>query len=156
MFVVVSCIWFVFYSVKIEDSVVRDDWYMDGKTLYADVSKDKLAYDKGITGVMTILDHDIEFKLNTPTGSQFKAPNALKVEISHATQNVKDRDFVVNRGADGTYHGTVSLDPSQGKYYIIIHDPANTWRLRTVQHLPTTEPLNFKPLNAFKPQTKSG
>ena len=31
LFVVVACIWFVFYSVRIQDSTVRDDWYMDGK-----------------------------------------------------------------------------------------------------------------------------
>ena len=37
-FVVIACIWFVYYSYQIRDSVVRDDWYMDGKTLYHDVA----------------------------------------------------------------------------------------------------------------------
>ncbi len=51
-FVVIACIWFVYYSYQIRDSVVRDDWYMDGKTLYHDVSRDKLTHDLGLHGKM--------------------------------------------------------------------------------------------------------
>ena len=50
--VVVACIFFVFFSVKHKDATVRDDWYMDGKTLYQDASKDQLAHDLGAHGVM--------------------------------------------------------------------------------------------------------
>ena len=38
--VVVISLFFIFYSIKIQDSTVRDDWYMDGKTLYQDSSRD--------------------------------------------------------------------------------------------------------------------
>ena len=155
LFVVVACIWFVFYSVKIEDSTVRDDWYMDGKTLYADVSKDKLAHDMGLTGTMTIAaSGNVALTLNVPTQDKFNPPNELMVEISHATQNAKDRDFAVKKLADGRYGGQVKLDPTMGKYYIIVHDPANSWRLRTVEKLPTTTTINFKPLTAFDQSTK--
>ena len=85
LFVVVACIWFVFYSVKIQDSTVRDDWYMDGKTLYADVSKDKLAHDLGLTGQMMISHQGVNFKLEAPASDKFNAPEQLAVEISHAT-----------------------------------------------------------------------
>lgn len=155
LFVVVACIWLVFYSVKIEDSTVRDDWYMDGKTLYADVSKDKLAHDLGLTGTMTIANTGaVQLSLNAPTHAKFTAPNELKVEISHATQNGKDRDFRVTKLSDGQYGGQVNLDPTLGKYYIIVHDAANTWRLRSVEQLPTHRPLTFKPLSAFDTQAK--
>ena len=103
LFVVVACIWFVFYSVKIQDSTVRDDWYMDGKTLYADVSKDKLAHDLGLSGMMRIQDnHAIHFMLDVPKSAQFTPPEQLTVEISHATQKDKDRDLVVRRLSDGS------------------------------------------------------
>lgn len=158
VFVVVACIWFVFYSIQIQDSTVRDDWYMDGKTLYADVSKDKLAHDLGLTGQMTfkiedpnvkILTSLVNLKLTVPTQDKFTPPNELMVEISHATQKAKDRDFVVKKLADGSYGGKVALDDSEGKYYIVVHDPKNSWRLRTVEHLPTAKVIDFKPLTAF-------
>lgn len=159
LFVVVACIWFVFYSVEIQDSTVRDDWFMDGKTLYADVSKDKLAHDLGLTGQLTLVksnDPNIKiqpytanFTLNVPTLDKFVPPSELMVEISHATQKSKDRDFVVKKLANGSYGGLVNLDDSQGKYYIVIHDPKNTWRLRAVEHLPTAKAIVFKPLKAF-------
>lgn len=150
LFVVVACIWFVFYSVKIEDPTVRDDWFMDGKTLYADVSKDKLAHDLGLTGNMTIGSNQaVNFKINAPAQDKFTPPNELMVEISHATQKDKDRDFVVKKLSDGSYGGKVALDDSKGKYYIIVHDPKNTWRLRAVEQLPTAKAIAFKPLKAF-------
>lgn len=150
LFVVVACIWFVFYSVKIEDPVVRDDWYMDGKTLYADVSKDKLAHDLGLTGVMTVQSsHAVNFQLTAPVSDKFVPPAQLVVEVSHATQKQKDRDFSVKRLSDGSYGGTVQLDPTPGKYYIVVHDPANNWRLRAIQELPTSKAISFKPLTAF-------
>lgn len=163
LFVVVACIWFVFYSVKIEDSTVRDDWYMDGKTLYADVSKDKLAHDLGLTGQMTFNIEDpnvkiltllVNLKLTVPTQDKFTPPNELLVEISHATQKSKDRDFVVKKLSDGSYGGKVALDDSEGKYYIVVHDPANSWRLRAVEHLPTAKMIVFKPLKAFDEKKK--
>lgn len=150
LFVVVACIWFVFYSVKIQDSTVRDDWYMDGKTLYADVSKDKLAHDLGLSGMMRIQDnHAIHFMLDVPKSDQFTPPEQLTVEISHATQKDKDRDLVVRRLSDGSYGGQVVLDTSHNKYYIVVHDAKNSWRLRTSQELPSTKPITFKPLAAF-------
>lgn len=149
LFVVVACIWFVFYSVRIQDSTVRDDWYMDGKTLYADVSKDKLAHDLGLTGQMLISHQAVNFKLEAPASDKFNAPEQLAVEISHATQKQKDRDIIVKRLSDGSYAGNVQLDPSKGKYYIVVHDPANSWRLRAIEELPMEKSIKFKPLTAF-------
>lgn len=149
VFVVIACVWFVFYSIQIQDSTVRDDWYMDGKTLYADVSKDKLAHDLGLTGNMTINNQAVNFKLNAPAQDKFTPPDELMVEISHATQKAKDRDFVVKKLSDGSYGGTVNLDKMEGKYYIVVHDPKNQWRLRAVQDLPTAKAIDFEPLKAF-------
>lgn len=155
VFVVIACIWFIFYSIQIQDSTVRDDWYMDGKTLYADVSKDKLAHDLGLTGVMAIKsDQSVNFRLDVPHQDKLTVPSELMVEISHATQKAKDRDFVVKKLADGSYGGKVNLDTSEGKYYIVIHDLSNTWRLRAVEHLPTSKPINFAPLTAFDEKAK--
>lgn len=152
LLMVALCVALVVYSVREQDSVVRDDWYMDGKTLYADVSKDKLAYDLALSGQLTLHTPDAHFVLNTPTGSTFVPPQTLKVQISHATQIQKDRDFVMTKAADGVYHGKVTLDDAQGKYYIIIRDPQDAWRLQARAELPSQRAVVFKPLKAFDAQ----
>ena len=113
------------------------------------VSKDKLAHDLGLTGQMMIHNQSVNFKLEAPASDKFKAPEQLAVEISHATQKQKDRDIIVKRLSDGSYAGNVQLDPSKGKYYIVVHDPANSWRLRAIEELPMAKSIDFKPLTAF-------
>lgn len=153
VFVVIACVWFVYYSVQIKDSVVRDDWYMDGKTLYADVSKDKLAYDLGLSGQLNIDNQAVSFVLTASPNQNFTAPDQLSVQISHATQIQKDRDFVLTRQADPSkilYTGQVDMDKEQGKYYIMIKNPENSWRLQRVQHFPTQENIVLNPLSTFE------
>ena len=96
-----------------------------------------------------ISDQAVNFKLEAPVSDKFKAPEQLAVEISHATQKQKDRDIIVKRLSDGSYAGNVQLDPSKGKYYIVVHDPANSWRLRAIEELPMAKSIDFKPLTAF-------
>ncbi|PSG02237.1 hypothetical protein C6963_27790, partial [Escherichia coli] len=81
LLMVALCVILVVYSVREQDSVVRDDWYMDGKTLYADVSKDKLAHDLGLTGQLNLHTPDATFVLNVPAGSTFVRPQTLMVQI---------------------------------------------------------------------------
>lgn len=150
LFVVLACIYLVVYSVQNADSTVRDDWYMDGKTLYADVSKDKLAYDMGLSGAMTIDGAGgVNFTLNPATKNpQFQPPATLTANISHATKKDKDRDVKLTLNGN-QYQGNVQLDNEVGKYYIVVHDELNTWRLRSIAKLPTTASMTFTPLDAF-------
>lgn len=152
IFVVIACIWFVFYSVQIKDSVVRDDWYMDGKTLYADVSKDKLAYDLGLSAQLSINNQIVKLILYS-ADKNFTAPPKLSVQISHATQIQKDRDFILTRQPNTetiSYLGQVDMDTSKGKYYIMIKNPENTWRLQHVQNFPTQDTIVLNPLKTFQ------
>lgn len=151
IFVVIACIWFVFYSVQIKDSVVRDDWYMDGKTLYADVSKDKLAYDLGLSGKLSIDNQTVNFILNNQSPN-FEFPKELSVQISHATQIKKDRDFTLtlSNPSQQLYTGQVEMDKEKGKYYIMIKNPENSWRLQRVQEFPTQETIVLNPLKTFE------
>ena len=151
LFVVLACIYLVFYAVQNADSTVRDDWYMDGKTLYADVSKDKLAYDMGLSGTMAIDPAGkVDFTLNPSTkNAQFQPPTTLSANISHATKKDKDRDVSLKHIVGNQYQGNVKLDSEIGKYYIVVHDEANTWRLRSIAKLPTVANLSFPPLEAF-------
>lgn len=159
-FVVVACIWFVYYSYQIRDSVVRDDWYMDGKTLYHDVSRDKLTYDLDLHGDMQFLDNgDVVFHLNYPqqslqsgkllNGEPLVYPDTLDLSISHATDIHKDRDAVLKHVQGNEYRTTVDLDSVKAKYYLqVSHDGKDDWRMQDVAKLPRAE-VSFDPLQVF-------
>lgn len=159
-FVVIACIWFVYYSYQIRDSVVRDDWYMDGKTLYHDVSRDKLTYDLDLHGKMQFTPTgDITFYLNYPeqslqtgkllNGETLTYPDTLDLNISHATDNSKDRDVVLQHQSGNKYSAQVDLDKVKAKYYLqVSHDGKDDWRMQDVAKLPRTE-VSFDPLPVF-------
>ena len=158
--VVIACLWFVYYSYQIRDSVVRDDWYMDGKTLYQDVSRDKLAYDLDLHGKMQFKDNGtIVFYLNYPeqslqsgkllNGEPVTYPDTLDLSISHATDIKKDRDVVLKHQEGNKYSAQVDIDPVKAKYYLqVSNNGKNDWRIKDVAKLPRAE-VSFNPLTVF-------
>lgn len=161
-FVVVACIFFVYYSYQIRDSVVRDDWYMDGKTLYHDVSRDKLTYDLDLHGQMQFSDTgEIVFYLNYPeqslqsgtllNGEPVTYPDTLNLSISHATDIKKDRDVVLKHQSANKYTAQVDIDPLKAKYYLQVSNEGNDdWRMQDVAKLPRAEEVSFDPLPVFE------
>ena len=158
--VVIACIWFVYYSYQIRDSVVRDDWYMDGKTLYHDVGRDKLTYDLDLHGKMQFSDKgEVTFYLDYPeqsiktgkllNGEALSYPNTLDLSISHATDITKDRDVVLQHQSGNKYSAKVDLDSVKAKYYLqVSHDGKDDWRMQDVAKLPRPE-VSFDPLPVF-------
>ena len=158
--VVIACLWFVYYSYQIRDSVVRDDWYMDGKTLYHDVSRDKLTYDLDLHGKMQFADDgDIVFYLNYPkqsvqsgkllNGTPLTYPDTLELSISHATDVTKDRDVVLQHIEGNKYSAQVEIDSTKAKYYLqVSNEGQDDWRMQDVAKLPRAE-VNFDPLPVF-------
>ncbi len=159
-FVVVACIFFVYYSYQIRDSVVRDDWYMDGKTLYHDVSRDKLTYDLDLSGDLQFSpEGNITFELNYPqqslqtgkllNGEPLTYPDQLALSISHATDIKKDRDVILEHQGGNKYSAQVDLDPLKAKYYLqVSHDGKDDWRMQDIAKLPSAEVI-FHPLPVF-------
>lgn len=159
--VVVVCIFFIMYSIKIQDSTVRDDWYMDGKALYADASRDQLAYDLGVAGIMTFEGNQATFFVNYPkdstdsgtlrNGQPLSHPKELNLSISHATDKQQDQDLVLTHSHDNVYVAEVS-DILPAKYYIVVSDQATGWRLIHAYNLPT-KTLALTPLDAYGQKT---
>ncbi|WP_169392886.1 MULTISPECIES: FixH family protein [Psychrobacter] len=161
LFVVVACLWFVYYSYQIRDSVVRDDWYMDGKTLYHDISRDKLTYDLDLRGDLKFAPNgDVTFYLNYPeeslqsgkllNGDPLTYPDKLELSISHATDIHKDRDTILTHQSGNKYSAHVDLDATKGKYYLqVSYDGKDDWRMQDVAKLPRAE-ISFSPLPVFE------
>lgn len=149
--VVVACIFFVIFAIKTKDNPVRDDWYMDGKTLYQDASKDQLAHDLGVHGVLRFSGDEVVLELTYPKDRplpQDAYPDTLSLTISHATDKAKDHDITLQRLNDNRYGAKVSLDPLVSKYYIHLNHTQAKWRLTQSQKLPANNVL-LAPLPAF-------
>lgn len=150
-FVVVACIFFVIFAVNTKDSPVRDDWYMDGKTLYQDASKDQLAHDLGVHGVLRFDGNDVMLELSYPKQHPLPDdayPSTLELTISHATDKAKDQDITLTHSKDNLYTGQVHLDPLPSKYYIHLNHTGAKWRLTQTQKLPANN-VALSPLPAF-------
>ena len=145
--VVVACVFFVIFAFKNEDATVRDDWYMDSKALYQDASKDQLAHDLGVSGVMRFDGDDVVFELHYKDNITPAYPNTLSVNISHATDKNKDKDLTLIHSTNNIYTGKVSIDPLPSKYYLHINSN-DGWRLTQTQKLPAQN-VPFSPLSAF-------
>ena len=135
---------------------------MDGKTLYHDVSRDKLTYDLDLHGEMKFANNgDITFYLNYPeqslqsgkllNGESLTYPDKLTLSISHATDIKKDRDVVLQHQTGNVYSAkTVDIDPLKAKYYLqVSNDGDEDWRMRDVAKLPRAE-VRFDPLPVFE------
>ena len=163
VFVVVVCIFFIIYAIKIQDATVRDDWYMDGKTLYQDASRDQLSHTLELSGVMRLTPANdstqVDFELRYPSaslssgkltdGTPLYYPDTLSVSISHATDKSYDRDFSIQHTEGNHYTGTVNLDSDPAKYYLqVSSEDAHNWRLIQHEKLPKSN-IVFLPLASF-------
>lgn len=157
--VVVICIFFIIYAIRVQDSTVRDDWYMDGKMLYQDATRDQLAHDLGIFGIMRFDGDNVSFELRYPSdtlssgklrdSTPLEYPKMLAVSISHATDSTKDKDLSIRYVGENRYEGKVTLDETPAKYYLqVSNDGIHNWRLVHVQKLPAKN-VAFSPLDSF-------
>lgn len=141
---VIACIGFVVLSFSTADDLVRDDWYMDGKTLYQDVSRDKLAADKHLSALLVMNDDGkVQLQLQSPEGV---FPKQLHVDFFHATQKNLDKSIQLRHIRDGQYIGDLARIQTEGNYYIEVS--GDEWRLRTKQVLPLKF-ITLKPLPVF-------
>lgn len=159
VFVVIVCLFFIFYSVKIQDSTVRDDWYMDGKTLYQDASRDQLSYDLGLAGIMRLQNNQVTFELRYPNdslqsgklrdGTPLSYPKTLSLRISHATDDKQDQDITLTQIEQNRYQGTLLANIEPAKYYLqVSNNNAPNWRLVQSEKLPINN-IVFHALSNF-------
>ena len=95
LFVVVACIWFVFYSVQIKDTVVRDDWYMDGKTLYEENLTGPIGIVVGSEGegVSKLTRDNCDYIISVPMYGQVTSLNASVAASLMVYEVVRQRNF---------------------------------------------------------------
>lgn len=97
----------VYIAFKYQDSVVRDDWYQDGKSINLDMAREKRAQLLGITADMAFdaVTGDIRLTLHNKQATLL--PASLKLILSHVTRADLDQSVTLQRQHDGAYHGVL-------------------------------------------------
>ena len=134
------------------DTTVRDDWYMDGKALKQDLSRDVLSADRGLKATLTTSDSQLSVVLEQSDSALHE--NQLNVSFSHATK--ADYDFEVTALAVPSdplrYEAELSTEQirrlgTPGRYYVEVSGV--DWRLKTKVQTPLESKLELEPLAIY-------
>jgi hypothetical protein len=117
------------------DSVVQDNWYLEGKALDNDLSLDSTASLYGVTATLLTTGNSLSVSINStnplPPGKQ-----ALHLNLYHATLATRDQHYTLSPTSANTF--TLSNFSSNklpaGKYIVELSN--GSWRLRAVHNLP--------------------
>lgn len=120
-------------AIRNQDSLVRDDWYKDGKAINQSIARDARATEMGISAELVVDDLTGEIVATLTSREALQAPDALTLEISHPTLADQDQTVVLTHRADGKYQGGLTHG-LKGLHYIELGTPE--WRLRSSRDFP--------------------
>lgn len=123
------------------DTVVKDDWYKDGKEINMSLHRDTKARELGLVATIT-LDHvtgEATVALSAPAGSEGDIPT---LHITHPTRENQDVVIPLRRVDQGKWRGDVSAE-IQGKRYVELGN--KDWRLTGVIQFPQSQAFELKP-----------
>lgn len=134
---VVAGISTVVIAVKNQDSLVRDDWYKEGRAINQNMARDEAAGRLGVFADVRVdtLTGEITVSLKSKD-STHTSPTQLQLVLSHPTQAEADQHLVLLRGSDGNYRGHLQ-SALQGRFDIEVGD--TEWRLLSSRVFPLTE-----------------
>lgn len=137
---VVVGITLVVIAVKNADTVVRDDWYKDGRAIQQKMVRDETAARRQIKASFTLdaTSGEIHGLLSghaAPTDAQ------ITLALSHPTLADQDQTVILRRQPDGRYLGDLEHAP-HGRFYVELG--STDWRLTGVREFPLTQ-LELEP-----------
>jgi uncharacterized protein len=111
--------WIAFASA---DGLVAEDYYKQGMGINRRLAREQAAQQRGISAAIRIEPASIRLELRGA------APEALFVQLAHATRAGHDVRLRLVPGADGVYAAELPPLPA-GRWHAVIEDARGTWRL---------------------------
>ena len=131
VFAVVIGLGLLYVSLQNPDSMVRDNWYKEGRAINMDIGRDQAARDLDLTVEFTIdeLTGGISLQLD---GKLEPLPSRLQLEVMHPTHAERDRSVEL-RNISGNHYAGELTSSILGRHYLDLTDPAlpreDGWRL---------------------------
>lgn len=126
---------FVYIAVVNRDTVVRDDWYEDGKAVNKSFAREEQAARLGLAATVRLDPEtgDISLHLDGQVPDDLEQ---LPLDFVHSTRQALDQRLVVYRIADREFRGQLKR-PLEGRFNIELG--TDTWRLAGTRQLPDGE-----------------
>jgi hypothetical protein len=120
-------------AVVNQDSVVRDDWYKEGKSINQSLARDTRATALGMAADVALDDVTGEVAVRLRHGNQAgEQPQQLTLYFQHPTQASADQHLVLTRRGDA-WRGQLPA-ALHGRYYVELGTPE--WRLLATREFP--------------------
>ncbi len=129
---VIASLTMVTIAVQNQDTVVRDDWYKDGKAINESLERDEKAKTLRLKGSLSVDSLTGEVSV-TLAGQAPLTVDSLHLVFSHPTLVQRDQALTLKRQPDGRFHGLLDK-PLEGRYYIELS--AQDWRIQDMQTFP--------------------
>ena len=138
---------FTMLGVAIEvgkrDTLVSDNYYKEGRAINMKLDRDIAAAKLGLVATLRAsAETGLEVDLQSHDGAMDLA--YLNIEVIHPTLGAQDQMVKAARYAPGRYQGLPS-PALNGRWYLDIRDPDNTWRLKGEIALPSSSVLTLEP-----------
>lgn len=111
-----------------KDSLVRKDWYKDGKAINKRMEKQNKARELGINALIT-LEKDSGALLIDVNNIQKAQQPELLVDLMHPTLQDKDLTLKLHLAPSQQYYTKLNSIPS-GMFYVLIRTPNSPWELQ--------------------------
>ncbi len=117
-----------------KSDVVRDDWYMDGKALQQDMSRDTVAAAANLHAKVSISPQG-QVKVLLTHDANLAVPPQLDLYFFHPIKAEKDHKISLKRREDGDFAGQLDAELLKAGNYRIELD-GHLWRLSSRIDLP--------------------
>lgn len=124
-----------------KDSLVKDDYYKEGRSINLDIHKIQEAKVRQIEAKLVFTQDYVELEL---VSGKIEDGAALTLDFFHSTQDFKDFKTVLLKDASGRYKGAIEQELA-GKWRISLHPHDELWKIQQVVSLPQSKPVLFKP-----------
>lgn len=136
---VVAGIATLFIALDKKPVMVEDEYYKKGKAINLDLSKYRKAKELNLAFNATFTSEDFILKSITSDTEELAA---IKVNLYHPTQDVKDRVFMITADAAGNYRHRFEKEIS-GPWDMTISAFDNSWKIKKRISLPSSESIDF-------------
>lgn len=131
VFAVIIGLGLLFIALLNQDSMVRDNYYKEGRAINMHLGRDQMARDLNLAAQFSVDELTGEVSL-TLSGDLESAPEDLQLDLISPSHADRDRVVLLKRVAEAQYSGQVSQKP-EGRHYVDLSDPTRAdesgWRL---------------------------
>lgn len=138
---VVLGITMLFFASTTKDSLVKDDYYKEGKAINVNRGKIEKAKQLGISTLLTMTDERAILRF---TSGEPEDKAALILEFFHPTLSTNDFTLLLSRNGEGLYQADLD-QPIIGKWQVTLLPFHKEWRIQQTFTFPRFEPVIFKP-----------